>query len=227
MDYVFQWDVIWQSAPALLVGIGLTLQLSALTMLLGLALGVVGAWAKTSGGRVSRGVVQTYVELIRNTPFLVQLLLIYLGLPKLGLRFTPDTAALIAMTINLGAYTTEIVRAGVEAIPTGQIEAGRALGLRPVQIFRLIVLKPALLIVFPALSSQFILVVLGSSVVSTISAEELTAVANNLQAQNFRPFEIYAAVGIAYVALALGFEAVFTLIRHRLLSSAPAGAAMG
>ena len=221
MGYELQFDVVWQSADALLWGTWLTLRLSAETMVLGLVLGVLGAWAKTSGGRVLRGVVQVYIEVIRNTPFLVQLLLVYLGLPRLGLRFSPDQAALIAMTMNLGAYATEIVRAGIEAVPHGQIEAGRALGLRPLQIFRLIVIRPALQTVFPALSSQFILVVLGSSVISAISAEELTAVANNIQSQNFRPFEIYLAVGAIYIALALGFEAVFTAVRRWLLGGQP------
>src|SRR5271169_5246309 len=139
-------------------------------MVLGLLVGVAGAQAKASRSRLLRGVTQGYIEAIRNTPFLVQLLLIYLGLPSLGLRLTPDQAALLAMVVNLGAYATEIVRAGIEAVPRSQIEAGRALGLKPWQIFRFVVLMPALRTVFPALASQFILVMLASSVVSVISA---------------------------------------------------------
>jgi polar amino acid transport system permease protein len=219
VDYVFQFDVIWQSRIDLLHGALLTLRLSAETMVLGLLLGIAGAAGRTSQFRLLRVFVQGYVELIRNTPFLVQLLLIYLGLPRLGLRFVPDDAALLAMVINLGAYATEIVRAGIEAIPHGQIEAGRALGLRRLQIFRHIVLMPALQAVYPSLSSQFILVVLGSSIISTISAEELTAVANNLQSQNFRPFEIYFATGAIYIAMALTFEAIFSMIRRGLFPS--------
>ncbi|HEX5327047.1 MAG TPA: ABC transporter permease subunit, partial [Acetobacteraceae bacterium] len=136
MGYVFHFGFIWDNREALLRGTLLTLQLSAETMLLGLLLGILGAWAKTSRHKLMRGIVQIYIEAIRNTPFLVQLLLIYLGLPKLGLRLTPDGAALLAMVVNLGAYATEIVRAGIEAVPRGQIEAGRALGLRPWPIFR-------------------------------------------------------------------------------------------
>ena len=222
MDYVFQWDFIWQSRGELLRGALLTLRLSAETMFFGLLLGVLGAWAKTSPIRVLRLVVQFYVELIRNTPFLVQLLLIYLGLPRIGLRFSPDGAALLAMVVNLGAYATEIVRAGIEAVPPGQVEAGRALGLRPWPIFRCIIIMPALQTVFPALASQFILVVLGSSVISTISAEELTAIANNLQSQSFRPFEIYFVVGGIYVGMALGFQAIFSVVQRALFPSAPA-----
>ena len=123
-----------------------------------------------------------------------------------------NTAALVAMVINLGAYSTEIVRAGVEAIPHGQIEAGRALGLRPFQIVRFIVLFPALKAVYPALTSQFILVLLGSSIVSAIAAEELTAVANTINSQTFRSFEIYTIVTILYVAIVFGFRATFTSI---------------
>ena len=221
MDYVFQFSVIWQSREELLRGTLLTLQLSGETIVLGSVVGIASAWAKTSGGRTLRSVVQLYIELIRNTPFLVQLLLIYLGLPRLGLRMSPDHAALLAMTVNLGAYATEIIRAGIEAIAHGQIEAARALGLRSWLIFRLVVLRPALQAVFPALSSQFILVVLGSSVISTISAEELTAVANEVQAQDFRPFEVYCAVGVIYVVLALLFEAAFTVTRRVGLREQP------
>jgi polar amino acid transport system permease protein len=217
VDYVFQFGVVWQNLDLLLEGAGLTLRLSIVTMMLGLIVGVLGAFAKTSGPRPLRAVVQVYVEIVRNTPFLVQLLLIYLGLPALGLRLSPDSSALLAMVVNLGAYATEIARAGIEAVPHGQIEAGRALGLKSWQIFRLIVLMPALQIVFPALSSQFILVVLGSSVVSAISAEELTAVANNLQARTFRPFEIYLAVGAIYVAMVFAFQAVFAVVERRML----------
>src|SRR5215471_10860731 len=165
-----------------------------------------------------RRLIQGYVEAIRNTPFLVQLLLIYLGLPALGLRLTPDQAALLAMVVNLGAYATEIARAGIEAVPHGQIEAGRALGLKPHQIFRFVVLVPALRTVFPALGSQFILVMLASSVVSVISAEELTAVTDTIIARNFRSFEFYFVATGIYLAMSLAFQAVFAAIERLLFS---------
>ena len=189
MSYVFQWGSVWPELDKLLLGTWLTLRLSAMAMVLGLTVGVLGALGKASAWRPVRALVHGYVEAVRNTPFLVQLLLIYLGLPSIGLRLTPDQAALLAMVVNLGAYATEIVRAGIEAVPAGQIEAGRALGLRPRHIFRFVILVPALRTVFPALGSQFILVMLASSVVSVISAEELTAVADTIIARNFRSFE--------------------------------------
>jgi polar amino acid transport system permease protein len=152
------------------------------------------------------------VEFIRNTPFLIQLYFVYFALPNFGLRLSPDTSAVIAMVINLGAYSAEIVRAGVEAIPEGQIEAGRALGLKRLQIIRFLIVFPALKAVYPALTSQFILVLLGSSIVSAIAAEELTAVANTINSQTFRSFEIYTVVTIMYVAIVFAFRAVFTSI---------------
>ena len=222
MDYVFHFGFVWDSRYDLLRGALLTLRLSAETMALGLVLGVFGAWAKSSHFALLRVMVQVYIEAIRNTPFLVQLFLFYLGLPRMGLRLSPDDAALLAMVVNLGAYATEIVRAGVEAVPRGQVEAGRALGLRPWPIFRFIVIIPALQTVFPALGSQFVLVVLGSSVISTISAEELTAVANNLQSQNFRPFEIYFAAGGIYLAMVFAFQALFAGIQRLAFPAARA-----
>jgi polar amino acid transport system permease protein len=113
------------------------------------------------------------------------------------------------MVVNFGAYGTEILRAGIESIPQGQVDAAKALGLSRLQTFVHVVLFPAVKTVFPALSSQFILLMLASSVVSTISAVELTAVTNSLQSTTFRPFEFYFVATGLYLAMALGFQAVF------------------
>jgi len=216
VDYVFQFGVVWREIDALLLGAWLTLRLSALAMVFGLIVGIAGALAKASRYRTLRLIAHTYVEAIRNTPFLVQVLFVYLGLPSVGMRLTPDQAALLAMVINLGAYTTEIVRAGIKAVPAGQIQAGTALGLSRWQIFRFVVCLPALRAVFPALGSQFILVMLASSVVSVISAEELTAVADTIVARNFRSFEVYLIVTGLYLAMCLAFQGAFAVI-HRAL----------
>lgn len=216
MDYVFQFGVVWREIDVLLLGAWLTLRLSALAMVFGLIVGLAGALAKASRHRTLRVITHSYVEAIRNTPFLVQVLFVYLGLPSIGMRLTPDQAALLAMVINLGAYTTEIVRAGIKAVPAGQIQAGTALGLSRWQIFRFVVCLPALRAVFPALGSQFILVMLASSVVSVISAEELTAVADTIVARNFRSFEVYLIVTGLYLAMCLAFQGAFAVI-HRAL----------
>jgi polar amino acid transport system permease protein len=216
VDYVFQFGVAWREIDVLLLGAWLTIRLSALAMVLGLVVGIAGALAKASRSRGLRALARVYVEAIRNTPFLVQVLLVYLGLPSIGLRLKPDEAALLAMVINLGAYTAEIVRAGIKAVPAGQIDAGTALGLSRWQIFRFVVSLPALRAVFPALGSQFILVMLASSVVSVISAEELTAVADTIVARNFRSFEVYLIVTGLYLVMCLAFQGAFAVI-HRAL----------
>jgi polar amino acid transport system permease protein len=212
LPYVFQFGVVLDHLPELAFGAWLTLRLSAEAMVLGLALATVCAYARAAGPRPVRFLLALYVELIRNTPFLVQLFIIYFSLPALGLRFTANQAALIGMVINLGAYASEILRAGIEAVPGGQIEAGRALGLSRLLIFRFVVLFPALRAVYPALASQFILLMLGSSVVSAISATELTAITNTLQSTTFRSFEFYFVATGLYLAMALGFRGVLAAI---------------
>jgi polar amino acid transport system permease protein len=212
VHYVFQFNVVCDHFPELLAGALLTIQLSASAMTLGLCLAVLCAYGQSAGPKPVRAVIAAYVELIRNTPFLVQIFIIYFSLPVTGLRLTANSAALLAMTVNLGAYASEIIRAGIEAIPRGQVEAARALGLRPLQIFRFVIIFPALKTVYPALASQFILLMLSSSVVSTISAVELTAITNSLQSTTFRSFEFYFVATGLYFAMALGFRAVLSTI---------------
>lgn len=212
VNYTFQFGAVFAAWPLLLRGTLITLQLSFLAMLGGLAVAIVCAWGKTSGPGPVRFLINAYIELIRNTPFLVQLFFFFFALPAIGLRWSAQTAALTAMTVNLGAYATEIIRAGIEAIPKGQIEAGLALNLKRHEIFRLVILKPALKAIYPALCSQFILLMLSSSVVSVISADDLTSVADNLQSQTFRSFEIYIVVTVIYLVLALSFSSLFKLV---------------
>jgi len=218
LNYTFQFADVLAAWPLLLKGTWITIQLSLVATALGLAVAIACAWGKTSGPKWLRWVINAYIELIRNTPFLVQLFFFFFALPAIGLRWSPYTAALTAMVVNLGAYATEIIRAGIESIPKGQIEAGLALNLKHHQIFRLIILKPALRTIFPALTSQFILLMLSSSVVSVISADDLTSVAANLQSQTFRSFEIYIVVALIYLALALSFSALFRLVYRRALT---------
>ncbi len=212
MDYVFHFEEVLQDFDLLLEGAALTLGLTLAALAIGLAIAAFGAWAQTSGPRPLRLAVRAYVEIIRNTPFLVQLFFVFFALPEIGIGLTGNQAALLAMSINLGAYATEIIRAGVESIPHGQIEAGRALGLRPLLIFRRIIFFQALRNVFPALSSQFILLMLASAVISSVAAEDLSGVANNIQSRTFRSFEIYLVVTAMYLAMSLALSAMFGLI---------------
>lgn len=211
MDYVFHFGPILDRWPLLLWGMSRTLELSLVSMVFGLAIGILGAVAKSFGPRPIAALASAYVELIRNTPLLIQLYFIFFTLPFIGVRLSSDTAAIVALSIHLGAYATEIVRAGIESIPAGQIEAGKALGLSGRQIIRHIVIVPAIRAVYPALGGQFILQLLGSSIVSAIAAEELTAIANNLVMQTFRNFEIYIVVAVMYFVVVQAFIMLFRL----------------
>ena len=209
MTYSFQFRDVFSAWDFLLDGLLLTLELSVVTMVLGMAIGLTGAAARVYGAPPLRSAVAVYVEAIRNTPLIVQLFLIFFGLPSAGVKFDADTAALIALSINLGAYSTEIIRAGLEAIPHSQIEAGQSLGLSRLQIFRYIVAFPALKLMYPALASQFVLLMLATSVVSQISAQDLFHAASIVQSRTFRDFEVYVLVAGAYLTLALLFRAGF------------------
>lgn len=198
----------------LLSGLWLTVQLTVASTLLGVLIGILGAAGRVCRLGVIRFITGAYVEAIRNTPFLVQLFFIYFGVSSLGFRLSPIEAALIALTINLGAYATEIIRAGVEAIHRGQLEAAESLGLSRYQTFRHVILLPALEKVYPALSSQCIIVMLGSAVVSQISVEELTYAANFIQSRTFRGFEPYLLITFTYLALSILMRQIFRFVGY-------------
>ena len=204
MNYVFQFGIVWDHLPKLLDGAWLTIGLSFGAFALGFVMAILLAFLRTAGARPIRMAIAAYVELIRNTPFLIQLFIIYFSLPAVGIRLDAITAALLGMSLNFSGYATEIVRSGIEAVPRSQIDAGHSLGFTRLQIFRHVIAFPALRAVYPALASQFVLLMLGSSIVSAISAEELTAVTNTLQSMTFRAFEFYFVATGLYLLMALG-----------------------
>jgi polar amino acid transport system permease protein len=210
VKYVFQFGIVQDHLPELLHGAALTLQLSVAAFLLGFALAVVLAFARSAGPRPVRAAVGAYVEFIRNTPFLVQLFVIYFALPELGIRLEATTAAVVGMSLNFAGYATEILRSGIEAVPRPQIEAGESMGMSRLAIFRHIVVFQALRTAYPALASQFVLLMLGSSIVAAISAEELTAITNTLQSTTFRSFEFYFVATGIYLAMALAARLVLS-----------------
>ena len=210
---MLDFDWLAGSVPALARGTATTVGLIVVVALLGSVLSVAGAAARRSRHRVVREAVAAYVEVIRNTPFLVQLFFIFFGLPGLGLRLGNVTAAVLAMTLNMTAYGIEVVRAGLDAVPKGQWEGGAALGLSWARIFLSVVLPQALRVIFPALTSQTIIIMLESAVVSQIAVQDLTFEADVLQARTFRAFETYLVVTLIYLALA-------TLMRRAMLAGA-------
>jgi polar amino acid transport system permease protein len=212
--YQFDFAPVFANFDHLLAGAAVTLELSCGAMLIGLVISILCASAKTSNIAPLRWVVSIYVEAIRNTPFLVQIFFIYFGLPAIGVSLDPNPAALLALVVNVGAYGTEIIRAGIESIQRGQIEAGVALGLSRYQIFRYIVLKPALRTVYPALTSQFIFLMLTSSVVSVISATDLAAAGNDVNSQTFASFETYIVVTAMYLVMSSALSGLFSTVQR-------------
>src|SRR5471030_1122521 len=223
MAYHFDFGAITEYTPVLVKWIAITTELIAIGAVIGVALGIVCAWARTFGPKWLRPLVSAYVELIRNTPFLVQLFFIFFGLPSLGVQISEWQAAVLAMVINLGAYSTEIIRAGIQAIPRGQLEAAAALAMSRFEAFRHVILLPALGNVWPALSSQIIIVMLGSAVCSQIATEELSFAANFIQSRNFRAFETYALTTLIYLCIALLIRQLLNWIGRRYISRSSAG----
>lgn len=206
MQYQFQFEAVFAEADRIFNGVLLTIGLSFGAIVTGLALAVLLVAAKSLFGRWVGMLVDAYVELMRNTPFLVQLFMMFFGLPLIGIRMSGTEAALLAMTLNLGAYATEIIRAGVDSIHRSQIEAGLSLAMTKRQVFQYVVLMPALARVWPALSSQFVLMLLASSICSFISVPELSGTAAIIEQNTFRSFETYIVVTLIYLALALSLK---------------------
>ncbi|MBX4911955.1 MULTISPECIES: amino acid ABC transporter permease [Rhizobium] len=212
MSYHFEFGWLLQYYPEIIKGVLITLELIAIGGVLGISLGIVCAWVRALGPVWLKPVAAAYVELIRNTPFLIQLFFIFFGLPSLGLHLSELTAANLAMVVNLGAYSCEIIRAGIQATPKGQFEAGESLAMTRFETFRHVVLVPSLQRIWPALSSQVVIVMLGSAVVSQIAAEDLTFAANFIQSRTFRAFEAYIVSTSIYLALAILLRQVLGLI---------------
>lgn len=209
MSIRLDFGVVLERWPLFLHGALATLELALIATLGGFALGVVVAVGRRGSTGWLRVLCGAYVEVIRNTPLLVQLLLVFFGLSSLGLQLPAFGVAAATLCINVGAYTAEIMRAGFDSIPAGQVEAGEALGLSRAQLYWHVLLKPAMEKVWPALTSQFVLLMLASAVTSQISAEELTAAANYVQSDTYRAFESYILVAVLYLGLAFLMRGMF------------------
>jgi polar amino acid transport system permease protein len=209
--------------PILLLGVGWTTALTLSAVLVGTSLGILCAWvrARGFGDGVApvwlKAVVGGYVEAIRNTPFIIQLFFIFFGLPAIGVKMSAESASFLAMTINLGAYATEIIRAGLEATPRGQIEAAESLALNRLQIFMRVVLPPALQKIWPSMVGQSIIVMLGSSVCGQISIQELSYAADLIQSRNFRSFEAFIIIGAIYLMLSMLLRAALNWVGEKLI----------
>ena len=218
MGYQLDFGALAGYLGLFLEGMGVTLGLTAIAASLGLALSIGGAAAAGGPRRWARIAVLAYVEAIRNTPFIIQMFFIFFGLPEIGIKLNALQAAVLAMTVNLTAYSIEILRAGIEAVAPGQREAGAALGIKPAEVFIFVVLPQALANVYPALVSQIVMTMLESAVVSQIAVTDLTHVADLIQSRTYRAFETYFVVLVVYLVLAIALRRLFALAGRRLFA---------
>lgn len=214
---MFDFVAILGQWPLLLHGVAWTVILTVASAPVGVAAGAAFAWVRADGPPWGKAIVATYVELIRNTPFIVQLFFLFFGLPAAGIKLSPEASSILAMVINLGAYATEIIRAGIEATPRGQLEAASSLALTRLQTFLHVVLPPAFAKVWPALVSQIVIVMLGSAVCGQISTEELSFEANLIQSRNFRAFESFVVATAIYLVLSIALRRLLNWLGPRFL----------
>jgi polar amino acid transport system permease protein len=209
--YTFRFNEVWRYSDLIVDGAIRSLWLTGLTAGLGLLVGTACAAVLVYGPRRARPYILAYVELFRNTPFLVQLFFIFFGLASLGFRMGAMTAAILALTVNFGAYTTEVMRAGLQSIPKAQLESAASLGLSRWDTFRDVVAFQAVRNVFPSLVSYMVLLFLGSSVVSQISADDLMRAASFIDSRTFRSFEAYTVISAVYLGVVLVFRLAMAL----------------
>jgi polar amino acid transport system permease protein len=218
MGYQLDFSVVTDNIGALMGGAAHTLEIAAISIVFGLILGLLLALLRSLQAKAAKYAVICYVEAIRNTPFIVQLFIVFFVLPLIGIKVDAFPAGIIALSLNCAGYATEIIRAGIESIHESQVEAARSLGMSYFQAFRYAILKPAMITIFPSLSSLFITIMLGSSVLSAISTPELTSVAYTITAYQYRHFEVFTFVAIVYLVMSVLLSAVFKYIEVRFLT---------
>lgn len=216
MDYHLSFSGLLPYWQQLVYGLWLTIELTVLATIGGLILGALTSGARINRHRPLRLIAGCYIELIRNTPFIVQLFFIFFGISSLGVKLSAWEAGLLSMIVNLGAYSAEIIRSGLMATPKGQWEAGQTLGLSKTQVFWRIVMPPALMRMYTPLIGQCIIVMLGSSVISQISVEELTFAANFVQSRTFLSFEVYLVATAVYLLLSIAMRQLLSRLAKRL-----------
>ena len=194
-------DLIVHYLPYILRGVTVTVRLTVFSLVLSVGLGLIGAIARTSRSRLFRGLATAYVEIIRGTPALLQLFIIYFGLANYQVRLSGTTAAIIALGVLGGAYLTETFRAGIQAVDRGQIEAAKSLGMRGPVIMRRIVLPQAILIILPPFGNFVIGLIKDTSLALTISVPELMYRSYDVSSQTFRSMEVFMIAGVIYLAI--------------------------
>jgi len=209
---VFKWE--WVSGLA--KGLPLTLEITFTCIAVGIVLGVLLALARVYGGRLLRMVSGGYIQFFRGTPLLVQLFIVYFGLPNWGIKLSPFISAILALGLNTAAYQAEYFRGAIQAVRGGQTMAARSLGMSMPQAIRYVILPQALRLVLPSWSNEFILMLKYSSIVFTIALLDLMGQGKRLASRNFRFFEIFIIVALFYLALVFVVSQVLRLIERRV-----------
>ena len=202
MNYTFQFGIAIDRLPELLQGALLTFELGVLAFWGGALIGLLGASLKIYGNRLLYGLAQTYVVFFTNTPALIQIYFLYFGLPEVGIRWSDYTCVLIGLTLNAGAYLTEIMRAGFVSVHRTELEAGETLGMSRIQQIRYIIVPHIAKYIYPAIANFFIVIlVMGTSVGAVIGVDELTGQAINISTENYRWLEMFMVTAVIYVVL--------------------------
>jgi polar amino acid transport system permease protein len=191
----------WTALPRLLQGALLTLEVALASMLLSLALGLALTLLRASGSRAATVAVQVYISYVRGTPLLVQIMLVYYLLPSFGLELPPLAAGIIALGVSSAAFTSEIMRGGLTAIPRGQIEAAMSLGLPWPVVWYAVILPQLYHLILPPLVNEFTLVIKATTLVSVITVVEMMRVAQELYNENYLPIEVLIGVGLIFVVM--------------------------
>lgn len=197
-------------------GAKLTLFLAFFTVLFGSILGLLLSLMKLSNSKILKAISSTYIEFVRGTPILVQLYIVYYGLPSLGIEFPDVLAGIITLSLNSAAYVAEIIRAGISAVDKGQMEAARSLGMSNAQAMRHIIIPQAFKNILPALGNEFIVVVKESSIVSVIGIHELMYNADTVRGNTFRPFEPLIIAALLYFVMTFTLSKVLGVVERRM-----------
>ncbi len=216
MSYTLQYGQVWPYLDYLAAGAWISLQIAFLAFCGGLVIGTAGAAVKTFGGRVSRWLIGAYVTFFMNTPQLVQIYFLYFALPEAGVLLSSYQAVLLGMTLNAGAYLTEIQRAGFLSRRQTEMEAAEVLGFSRWQQVRYVILPHIARVLFPPLSNHYILMTLGTSMAAIFGVEELTGRAFNINAQTFRSIEIFSITAVLYVVITFAATVILALIGRAL-----------
>ncbi|HVA38835.1 MAG TPA: amino acid ABC transporter permease [Candidatus Dormibacteraeota bacterium] len=209
-------ETVRQALPLLLHGALVTIEVTAMALVLGTVAGLLGGLARVSPLRPLRLLAGAYVSVIRGTPFIVQLFFVYYAFPQLGLRITPMVAAVGCLAVYSGAYQTEIVRGAIESIERGQMEAARSLGLTSAQAMRYVVLPQAFLRMLPPLGNEFVALTKNSALVSLVTVQELLLTAQLIISATFQNFAVYLTIGIMYYAMTTVVSTGTQLLERRL-----------